>query len=184
MPAERQRGELARIRSQARKHGLSIRTRRSARASAVDKFSLIDTATGALVNSDIKGLDALKNEIWWTVRRRALASGQREPSQAPRPTCPSCGTPRVGFLRLCRVCGLEFEATDPELRIAPGIRSIGSSIDAEVTTKGAPQPGAVLKVSRFLADNRFGLVLQLLGLVFAAALIGLLVPLILWAIQG
>jgi hypothetical protein len=184
MPAERPRDELSHIRSQAKKHGLSIRTRRSARVSGVDRFSLLDKATGAVLTSDIIGLEELRNEIWWTVRKRALASGELGPSQAPERTCPTCGTPRVGFLRLCRACGLEFEATDTESRIALAIRSTGSSNDASVTTNDAPRPGAVLKIARSQTDNRLWLVLAVLGLVLAAALIGALVPLILWAIQG
>ena len=182
VPAERPRDELARIRSQAKKHGLSIRRQRRTQSSAVERFSLIDKASRALLNSDINGLDELRNEIWWEVRKRTLAPGELQPSEAPRPTCPNCGTPRVGFLRLCRVCGLEFEATDPELRIAPEIRSVGSSKDVDATI-GAPRSGVPLKVVPSPATNRLGL-LSLLGLILAAAFIGVLVPLFLWVIQG
>lgn len=99
-----------------------------------------------------------------------------------KPSCPNCGTPRVGFFRLCRSCGFEFEATDPQTTIVPAFRQAGSS-DASVTTTSAAR-SAVLPMFQHPVEHRFEALIQLLGAVLAAALIGAIVPLILWAIQG
>jgi hypothetical protein len=100
--------QMARIRLLARTHGLKIRARQVSRGSSQRAYSVLDGETGEslVVAPD---LDELKTRLWWVIRQREVKPPVGATGEVPREPCPRCGTPRVGALRFCRSCGLDFE---------------------------------------------------------------------------
>ena len=91
--------------------GLTIQTQRANAASPQRAYSLIERTTGTVLYGDIDGLidvEAVLSRIVWD---RQLARANGPPATVTGPSCPSCGTPRVGQFRWCRTCGRDFEPT-------------------------------------------------------------------------
>ena len=174
-------GQLVRIRSRARKHGLGIRTRRASRALGARAFSVIDHETGRLICSDVRDLDELTNRLWWIIRQRQ--SDRRyasEIEEVPREVCPRCDTPRVGHFKFCRSCGLDFEVTgDPTSAMGP--------VSSWLAQAGGTQRQALarealrLRVAKLIRDEEHGYrhpLWQLAG-VLIALLAGVMVAVVL-----
>lgn len=105
------RGELNRLRSQARRMGIRIRTQPADGPSNSRAYSLIDRETGTVIYADVQGLADLQTRLWRIVRDRRFASANQLPANgATNELCPSCGSPRIGLFRWCRSCGLDYEA--------------------------------------------------------------------------
>ena len=104
------KGDIARLRRRAGALGITIRTQRANRASDRRAYTLVDRTSGMVLHRDIDALidveAALARLVW--DRQRARADGPPAPD-AP-PSCPACGTLRVGQFRWCRSCGHDFEA--------------------------------------------------------------------------
>jgi len=120
--------QMRRLRSEARKSGLAIRTQRATRTRVSRAYDVIDRETGSVLCADIRTLVDVKTELWWIVRRRKQALSSPHPvNEAPEELCPACGTPRIAFFRLCSSCGLDYEPTRaPAPEFAPRLRSIGA----------------------------------------------------------
>ncbi len=103
--------QMRHLRSQARKLGLKIQTRRAVGSEPV-RYRVLDPATNAPIGADLLGLDDVQARLWWIVRdREREREGAGEPPAAEEVEhCPVCGTPRMGFFRLCMTCGLDYEA--------------------------------------------------------------------------
>ena len=97
------------LRSQARKLGLKIQTRRATGSEPV-RYRVVDPATNAPIGADLLGLDDVQTRLWWIVREREREGAGEPPVVEETERCPVCGTPRMGFFRLCMTCGLDYEA--------------------------------------------------------------------------
>jgi hypothetical protein len=109
---DRTAGEIERLRAQARRLGVSIRTKRASEPSTTRAYSLIERASGRVIGADLVGVDEVRERLWWIVRERR--EGLIDPAVAPDAhgqPCPSCGTPRLAFFRWCRNCGKDLEET-------------------------------------------------------------------------
>jgi hypothetical protein len=109
---ERTAGEIERLRAQARRLGVSIRTKRATRAAPTRAYNLIEQESGRVLGADLQSVDEVRERLWWVVRERR--EGLIDPAVDPDahgPPCPSCGTPRLAFFRWCRHCGLDLETT-------------------------------------------------------------------------
>jgi hypothetical protein len=98
------------LRSQAKRLGLSIRTRRASRASGAPTYSLVDLKTGEVVAEGLLDRSDLTTRLWWIARERRRAASMV--SAVPRvleTPCPVCGTLRIGMFRWCTSCGFDFE---------------------------------------------------------------------------
>lgn len=123
--------EIDRLRSQARRLDLTIRTQRGSRANGSRAYDLIDRTTGTVVHADVHGLADLQSQLWWIARDRLRAvAGQPPVDDLPQQLCPSCGTPRVAFFRSCLKCGLDYEASHE-----PG-REVSSAPPDTVSARG------------------------------------------------
>ena len=105
--------QMKRIRSGARKYGLTIKTGRLARGSDQRAYSVVDAATGETLSSNVPDLDELRVQLWWVIRQRRRSDQTGESGEAAREECPKCGTVRVGSFRFCRSCGMDFEPSRP-----------------------------------------------------------------------
>jgi hypothetical protein len=123
---------MQRIRAAARTYGMSIRTGRVARGSDTRTYSVIDTATGQTLRSNVPTLDELSVQVWWIIRQRRRSDQPGESGAAAREACPRCGTLRVGSFRYCRACGMDFEParpTEPDLTVSTPAPSAGEAAD-------------------------------------------------------
>jgi hypothetical protein len=100
--------DMKRLRSQARRLDITIRAQPASSASQPRAYSLIDRATGMVIQANI-GLDDLSTRLWWITRDRRRA--ETGPFQALSEQCPSCGASRIGAFRYCISCGLDYEAS-------------------------------------------------------------------------
>ena len=101
--------QMRHLRSQARKLGLKIQTRRATGSEPV-RYRVVDPATNAPIGADLLGLDDVQTRLWWIVREREREGAGEPPVVEETERCPVCGTPRMGFFRLCMTCGLDYEA--------------------------------------------------------------------------
>src|SRR6266850_8376645 len=105
--------QMKRIRSGARKYGLTIKTGRVARGSDHRAYSVLDAATGETLCSNVPDLDELRVQLWWVIRQRRRGDQTGDSGEVAREECPKCGTLRVGSFRFCRSCGMDFEPSRP-----------------------------------------------------------------------
>jgi len=107
---DRTAGEIERLRAQARRLGVSIRTKRASGSAPTRAYNLVEQASGRVLGADLLGVDEVRERLWWIVRERR--EGLIDPAVAPDAhgaPCPSCGSPRLAFFRWCRHCGLDLE---------------------------------------------------------------------------
>jgi tetrahydromethanopterin S-methyltransferase subunit F len=137
---------LTRLRAQARRLDLSIRTQRGTSASGERSYSLIERDGGRVLVSDLAGLTALERRLWLIARDR------RQPVGVMRAElCAACGTPRVAFFRWCQTCGRDFEAERETLADTVSKTDFGrpGTGPARVTPPGPmPKPGPEVGVRR------------------------------------
>src|SRR4029077_13207879 len=105
-----------RLRVRAGRMGIAIKTQRAKGTSPQRAYSLIERTTGTVLYHDIDGLIDLEAVLSRIVWDRQLARADGPTPSVTTPSCPSCGTPRVGQFRWCRSCGRDFE---PMAHIAP-----------------------------------------------------------------
>ncbi len=106
--------EIRRLRSQARKLGLTVRAQRATRGSDARAYSLIDLETGEPVSTGLQDPVDIRERLWWIVRERTQGSRPTINSTAGHrgetEQCRLCGTVRSDYFRFCRSCGLDLEA--------------------------------------------------------------------------
>jgi hypothetical protein len=138
---------MQRIRAAARTYGMSIRTGRAARGSDVRTYSVVDTATGQTLRSNVPNLDELSVQVWWIIRQRRRSDQPGESAATAREACPRCGTLRVGSFRYCRACGMDFEASrpsEPEITELLAPRGDGATdVEVAIGPSSADVPAAV-----------------------------------------
>ena len=100
--------DLRQVRARAQKLGIAIRKQRPSRRAAGPLYRLLDRHSGELIRADLLLVD-VPTELFWIVRERRRALEQPV-VPAPGGVCPSCSTPRIGFFRYCKSCGLDYEA--------------------------------------------------------------------------
>jgi len=132
------------LRSQARKLGLKIQTRRATESEPV-RYRVVDPATNIPIGAELLGLDDVQARLWWIVRERERAAAGDPPVVEETERCPVCGTPRMGFFRLCLTCGLDYEAQvktpgDPDHSLTNGL---GNGTHA-LASPTAPEPPLAL----------------------------------------
>ena len=115
--------QMRHLRSQARKLGLKIQTRRATGSEPV-RYRVVDPATNAPIGADLLGLDDVQTRLWWIVREREREGAGEPPVVEETERCPVCGTPRMGFFRLCMTCGLDYEA-----QVKPAAALVQTSIE-------------------------------------------------------
>ena len=125
---------MNRLRSQARRVGITIRAQRADGNVKARAYNLIDRETGAVIYANVEGLVDLQTRLWWITRDRRFAIANRLPADGTTTeSCPACGTHRVGLFRWCRSCGFDYE---PESHVPSDdvVRGAGESV------MFAPQP--------------------------------------------
>jgi len=139
--------DINRLRAQARKLGVAIRTQRAPGVSGSRAYRLVDRETGHVFRADLSDLTDVQRQLWWILRkrRRSLAS-PLSLDDMPAEQCPACGRPRVAFFRLCLSCGLDYEASrEPTLHMAakptwkgPNGRLVGDPKPVKHLLRGQP----------------------------------------------
>ena len=100
--------QLKYLRPRARKIGIAIRKQRVTRKSPEPLYRLLDRQSAAVIRGDVPLID-ISTELFWIIRERRRAL-ERPGAELIHEVCPSCATPRVGFFRYCKTCGLDYEA--------------------------------------------------------------------------
>jgi len=100
--------QLKYLRPRARKIGIAIRKQRSSRNSTESLYRLLDSDSAAVIRRDVPLID-ISTELFWIIRERRRAL-ERPAAKPIDEVCPSCATPRIGFFRYCKTCGLDYEA--------------------------------------------------------------------------
>lgn len=184
--------EMNHLRSQARRLGLSIRTRRASRASGVRTFALVDRETGHVIETNLEDLSDVQTHLGWIVRQRRMALPLDD---VPAEPCPACGTLRVAFFRWCLSCGLDYEANrEPTLHMprrprwsGPGGRLFGRPLPEPRAildrTPGRPSIVSRVVTRAYEVNDRFafGLTRQLAGGAVVALVVGAMVVLLVQA---
>ena len=140
--------EIRRLRSQARKLGLTVRAQRATRGSDARAYSLIDLETGQPVSTDLQDPVDIRARLWWIVRERTQggrpttngAAGHRSATEH----CRLCGTVRSDYFRFCRSCGLDLEADrdpTPLTAVRPVAPPAGDGTRRMITVAPATSPG-------------------------------------------
>ena len=167
-------GQLRRLRLDARRLGLAIRTERPSQASGSRAYRVIDRATGQAIRADVQDLSGVQTLLWWMVRsRRRALSSPFVVNELPEALCRACGTSRVGFFRWCLSCRLDYDASP------------------EPPPAGAPRVPAreplTARLAGLAADVRHGYrfapVRPLAGAAFLALLTATIVTLVLTALR-
>ncbi len=110
--------QIRHLRTQAGKLGLAIKTKRASRSTGSRAYNVVDRNTGQVIGADLPDLVDVQTQLWWIVRDRAQhRSRPGFVNEVPEERCPTCGTPRVAFYRLCLSCGLDYEANRTATRI-------------------------------------------------------------------
>ncbi len=186
--------EMNHLREQARRLGLTIRTRRASRASGTRSYSFVERETGQVVGTDMQDLSDVQMRLWWIVRERRMVLAHPL-NDVPAERCPTCTTVRVAFFRWCLSCGLDYEATrDPKPPMAR--RPQWNGPRGRLFDQPPPEPRVILRpmearrsitsplagLAYEIEDSfRFGLLGQLVGGAVVALIVGAMVVLLVQA---
>ena len=176
--------DMRRLRVQARRLGLAIRAERASRGSDQRTYRVIDSESGQVIGAGLHGTFDVREQLWWIIReRRGARSTPGAVTDPPTESCPACGTPRVGFFRLCLSCGLDYEAAREPTSTA-GPKPLPKERLAAIppaTTEVTPvldrlpvREPLIAKLGRLAHDVRVGDRLGFLRPLAGAALVGLL----------